>query len=57
MDGLDGTPHQLRHGLRGQPPGFREDDLGTPDTEGVRGASVGLQLPTLSIGQGSDKAW
>jgi hypothetical protein len=52
---LDGAPHQLRNGLRGQPLGTREDDLGTPDTEGVRGAAVGLQLPTLLIGQGSNK--
>jgi hypothetical protein len=29
--------------------------LGTPDTEGVRGAAVGFQLPTLIIGQGSNK--
>src|SRR5262249_19268055 len=56
-DGLDGTPHQLRNGLRGQPAGTRQDDLGPPDTEGVRGASVGLQLYTLIISQGSDKHW
>jgi len=56
-DGLDGPPHKRRKGLRGQPPGTREDDVGTPDTEGLRGASVGLQLPTLIISQGADKAW
>jgi hypothetical protein len=54
-DSLDGTPHELRHGLRGQPAGTRQDDLGPPDTDGVRGTAVGLQLATLIIGQGSDK--
>ena len=54
-DSLDRTAHQLRNGLRGQPPGTREDDLGTPDTEGVRCAPVGLQLDTLIIGQRSNK--
>src|SRR5262249_23583009 len=52
---LDGAPDQLRNGLRGQPLGTRQDDLGPPDTEGVRGASVSFQLHTLIIGQGSNK--
>ena len=56
-DGLDGTAHQLRNGLRRQPTGTGEDDLGTADTEGVHRTSVGLQLDTLIIGQGSDKYW
>src|SRR5215475_11001764 len=56
-DGLDCTPHKLRNGLRGQSLGTREDDLGTPDTEGIRSAAVGLQLPMLIIGQGADKEW
>ncbi len=43
-DGLEGTSHQLRNGLRRQPTGTGEDDLGTADTEGVRRAPVGLQL-------------
>jgi hypothetical protein len=54
-DGLDGTAHHLRNGLWGQPLGTRENDLGTPNTTGVRRASVGFQLPTLIISQGSDK--
>ena len=54
-DSLDGTAHKLRNGFRGQPPGTREDDLGPPETEGVRGAAVSLQLHTLIIGQGSNK--
>jgi hypothetical protein len=54
-DGLDGTAHQLRNGLRGQPPGTRKDDLGPSNTEGVCHAAVGFQLPGLIIGQGSDK--
>src|SRR5262249_11517983 len=44
-------------GLRGQSLGTREDDLGTPNTEGIRSAAVGLQLPMLIIGQGADKEW
>ena len=47
-DGADGTAHQLRNGLRGQPSGPGEDDVGTLETEGVRGAASGLQLPTLT---------
>jgi hypothetical protein len=54
-DGLDGTAHQLRNGLRRQPTGTGKDNLGTADTEGVRRASIGLQLETLIIRQGSDK--
>jgi hypothetical protein len=54
-DGLDGTSHQLRNRLRRQPTGTRENDLGSPDPEGVRGASVSLQLHTFLIGQGSNK--
>jgi hypothetical protein len=53
-DGLDRTPHELRNGFRRQPTGTRQDDLGPPDTEGVCGASVGLQLHALIIGQGSN---
>ena len=56
-DGLDRTSHQLRNGLRGQLLGTREDDLGPPGTPGVCRASVGFQLPTLIISQGSDKDW
>src|SRR5262245_24414533 len=56
-DSLDGATHQLRNGLRRQPPGTGEDDLGTADTEGVCGAPVGLQLDTFLIGQRSDKNW
>ena len=54
-DGLDCTPHKLRHGLRGQSLGTREDDVGTPDMEGIRRAAVGLQLPMFIIGQGAEK--
>jgi hypothetical protein len=54
-DGLDGTSYKLRNGLRRQPTGTGEDDLGTADTEGVRRAPLGLQLETLIIGQESDK--
>jgi hypothetical protein len=49
-DGVDGTPDQLGNGLWRQPLSTREDDLGTPDTEGVRAATVGLQLCALLIG-------
>src|SRR5262249_23702800 len=56
-DGLDRTAHPLRNGLWGPLLGTREDDLGTPDTAGVCRASVGFQLPTLLISQGSDKDW
>src|SRR5262245_25426206 len=54
-DGLDGTPHKLRNRLRRQPTGTREHDLGSPDPEGVCGASVRLQLHAFLIGQGSNK--
>jgi len=56
-DGLHGTAHQLRKRLWRQPLGTGKDDLGTADTEGVRRMPVGLQLETLSIGQGADKNW
>jgi hypothetical protein len=56
-DSLHRTPHKLRNELRRQPAGTRQDDLGTPDTEGVRAAAVGFQLPTLVIGQGANKEW
>jgi hypothetical protein len=51
----DRTAHKVRNGLRRPPLGTREDDVGPPDTEGICSASVGLQLETLRIGQGSDK--
>jgi hypothetical protein len=54
-DGVDRTPHQLRNGLGGQPSGTGKDDVGPPDTASVCGATVGLQLYTLIIGQGSNK--
>jgi hypothetical protein len=56
-DGLDGTAHKLRNGLRRQPTGTGEDDLGPPDTEGIGSASVGFQLLAFFIGQGSNKEW
>ena len=50
-------PTSCAMGFGDQPLGTREDDLGTPDTAGVCRASVGFQLPTLIISQGSDKEW
>ena len=56
-DSWDSTAHQRRKGLRGQPPGTGQDDVGPAATAGVRRAAVGLQLETFIIGQGSDKEW
>ena len=59
-DGWDGTSPQLRNGLGGQPPGTREDDWRPPDTEGLCGASVGLQLHTFIISDAdreADRRW